>query len=59
MGVFFTIYYLGCAVLPTLAGAIYDRSGTGRVTLWMVACVAGATVPLLWLFRRATAKSTG
>ena len=27
MGVFYTVYYLGCAVLPTLAGAVYDASG--------------------------------
>ena len=30
MGIFFTVYYLGCAVLPTGAGVLYDRAGGGR-----------------------------
>ena len=30
MGIFFTVYYLGCAILPTGAGVLYDRAGGGR-----------------------------
>jgi MFS family permease len=51
MGVFFTVYYLGCAILPTVAGAMYDRFG-GAAALW--AAVAAALVGTLALaaFRR-------
>ena len=59
MGVFYTVYYLGCALLPALAGALYDLSGTGRTALWMAAVVALATVPILWIFRRAMATVGG
>ena len=59
MGVFYTIYYLGCALLPTLAGRLYDLSETGRPTLWMAAALAFATVPAVWLFRRALASPRG
>jgi predicted MFS family arabinose efflux permease len=56
MGVFFTVYYLGCAVLPALAGALYDRAG-GQAALWMAAAVAfGATLTLA-VFRAAMAAS--
>lgn len=53
MGVFFTIYYLGCALLPGAAGLLYDASGSARTTVWMVAVLAFACVPTLALFRRA------
>lgn len=56
MGIFFTIYYLGCAVLPAVAGALYDLSGSGRAALWMAAGTAFACVPVLWLFRRTMAS---
>lgn len=56
MGVFFTLYYFGCAALPMTAGALYDLAGTGRAALWMAAAVAMATVPVLWLFRKAMLK---
>lgn len=55
MGVFFTIYYLGCAALPPWAGWLYDLSGTGRTALWMATALAAATIPTLWLFRRSMA----
>lgn len=51
MGVFYTIYYLGCALVPSLAGALYDLSGSARVTLWMAAVLALACIPALLLFR--------
>ncbi len=53
MGVFYTIYYLGCAVLPGVAGWLYDLSGSGRAPLWMAAALATATIPTVWLFRKA------
>ena len=53
MGVFYTIYYLGSAVLPASAGVVYDMSGSARATLWMVAVLAFACVPALMLFRHA------
>ena len=54
MGVFYTIYYLGCAVLPTLAGAVYDASG-GKAALWMAAATAFLAAATLFAFRRAMA----
>jgi predicted MFS family arabinose efflux permease len=57
MGVFFTLYYLGCALLPALAGALYDRAGSGRAALWMAAVTAAATVPVLWIFRSVLRKA--
>jgi hypothetical protein len=56
MGIFFTVYYLGCAVLPGFAGGLYDLYG-GQSALWMAAGVTFAAVPILWLFRRALATS--
>ena len=52
MGIFYTIYYLGCAVLPTLAGALYDSSG-GQAALWMAAATAFLAAATLFAFRRA------
>jgi predicted MFS family arabinose efflux permease len=57
MGVFFTVYYLGCALLPTLAGLLYDRSG-GAAALALAAVLALLCVPVLWGFRRALARSS-
>jgi len=54
MGVFYTVYYLGCAVLPTLAGALYDASG-GKAALWMAAATAFLAAATLFAFRRAMA----
>jgi predicted MFS family arabinose efflux permease len=54
MGVFYTVYYFGCAVLPTLAGALYDVSG-GRAALWMGAATAFLATATLFAFRRAVA----
>ena len=54
MGVFYTVYYLGCAVLPTLAGALYDASG-GKAALWMATATALLAAATLFAFRRAMA----
>ena len=51
MGIFFTVYYFGCAVLPALAGLLYDRAG-GAAALWMAAGLAFACIPTLAAFRR-------
>jgi hypothetical protein len=55
--VFFTIYYLGCALLPGVAGAVYDYTGSARATLWLAAVLAFACVPGLLLFRRAQSRA--
>lgn len=54
MGVFFTIYYLGCAILPAVAGGLYDRAG-GKATLWLAAAIAIAAALFLHGFRSALA----
>ena len=54
MGIFFTVYYLGCAVLPGFAGMLYDFYG-GQSAIWMATGVAFLAVPILLLFRRALA----
>ena len=51
MGVFFTIYYLGCAILPSMAGALYDLSG-GKAALWMAGALAALATVTLALFRQ-------
>jgi predicted MFS family arabinose efflux permease len=56
MGVFYTAYYLGCATLPTLAGALYDHSG-GAAALAMASALAVFALPVLWWFHRSIARS--
>ncbi len=55
MGIFYTVYYLGCAILPGLAGWLYDLHG-GRSTLWVAAGAGAIALPVLWLFRRILAR---
>ena len=55
MGVFYTIYYAGCALLPTLAGLLYDRAG-GAAALVFAAALALSCTPFLWTFRRTTSR---
>jgi len=50
--VFYPLYYFGCAVLPPLAGALYDRAG-GQAALWMATGAALAASLARGLFRRA------
>jgi predicted MFS family arabinose efflux permease len=52
MGVFYTVYYAGCALLPTVAGAVYDHAG-GAAALWMAAAIGLGAAGTLALFRRA------
>jgi hypothetical protein len=53
MGVFYTIYYFGCALLPGAVGTLYDASGSARATLWASALAVVLCVPALAVFRRA------
>jgi fucose permease len=50
--VFFTVYYVGCALLPGLAGFLSDLAGSTRATLWLAALLAFICVPTLIAFRR-------
>jgi len=52
MGVFYTVYYLGCALLPGVAGYLSDVTGSTRATLWLAALLAFLCVPALVIFRR-------
>lgn len=51
MGVFFTVYYFECAILPTGAGVLYDRA-EGGAALWMAAGLAFVCILILYVFRR-------
>jgi MFS family permease len=53
MGVFYTVFYLGCAVLPAAAGRLADVAGSPRATLWFAAALALICVPTLALSHRA------
>jgi MFS family permease len=53
MGVFYTVYYVGCAILPGVAGVLSDLAGSARAALWLAALLAFLCVPMLMLFRRA------
>lgn len=57
MGVFYTIYYLGCALLPGAAGILYDLSGSARPTLWFAIAIAFVCVPMLMLFRHKISRT--
>ncbi|HZW73475.1 MAG TPA: MFS transporter, partial [Caldimonas sp.] len=56
MGVFYTIYYAGCALLPALAGLLYDRAG-GAAALVFAAALALSCAPILLAFRRTTSRA--
>lgn len=53
MGVFYTVYYVGCAILPAAAGRLSDLTGGTRATLWFAALLAFLCIPALAIFRRA------
>jgi MFS family permease len=53
MGVFYTVFYVGCAVLPGAAGFLSDVTGSARATLWLAAFLVLLCAPILLLFRRA------
>ena len=51
MGVFYTVYYVGCAILPAVAGALYDATAHADATLWLAVACALACMPALVLLR--------
>lgn len=56
MGVFYTVYYLGCAIFPAAAGALYEFTGRASSTLWLAVGCALACIPALLLLRALTRK---
>jgi MFS family permease len=57
MGVFYTVYYVGCAILPAVAGRLSDFTGSTRATLWFAALLAFLCMPALALFRLSRSTS--
>ncbi|HEX2649953.1 MAG TPA: MFS transporter [Burkholderiales bacterium] len=51
MGFFYTVFYVGVAVFPALAGALYDLTGHAASTLWLAAGCVAVCVPALLLLR--------
>ena len=51
MGVFYTVYYVGCALVPGIAGFMSDLAGSTGATLWLAALLAFICVPVLIAFR--------
>ena len=51
MGVFYSVYYVGCAILPAIAGAAFDATGKATSTLWLAALAALASVAAYGAFR--------
>jgi MFS family permease len=60
MGIFYTMYYTGVAVVPPIAGAIAVRTASSAAPIWMaVACIAtsaGAFSMVRWLQKPAAAQ---
>lgn len=56
MGVFYTIYYFGCALLPAVAGLLYDLAG-GRAAFWLAAALTLSCAGLLAMTRLAMSRS--
>ena len=50
-GLFFTVYYVGVAGFPPLAGAAQDAAGTPAASLLVGAVLLAGVVPLLAAFR--------
>ena len=58
MGFFYTVFYLGAAVFPAIAGALYQFTGRASSTLWLAAGCALACIPALLLLRAISPKGT-
>ena len=62
MGIFFTIYYAGIALVPPIAGAMSDRTGSTAAPIWIAtACFAmssGAFLVVRWLQKPTTTPAT-
>jgi MFS family permease len=50
-GVFYTVYYLGMAVFPPIAGWLQDRSGDPASPLYFASLMMLLTAGALWFFR--------
>lgn len=57
LGIFYTVFYLGMAVFPALAGAVQDWAGTARAPLAMAAMVMTTVGVALLAFRVAQRNS--
>ena len=51
MGVFYTWYYVGMALLVPAAGMLRDASGSAGAPLWFAAALVIAAMAVLALFR--------
>ena len=51
MGVFYTVYYLGCALTPGVAGALFDATHSASSTLWLAAAMGIGSIVALGGFR--------
>lgn len=58
MGVFFTVYYIACAILPGLAGLLSDKSGGASGALSLSTLLALICIPVVLLFRRLSLLSS-
>lgn len=52
MGLFYSVYYLGGAVIPALCGYAADLAGTPKAALLTAALLSVLTLPFWWLHRR-------
>ena len=50
-GVFYTVYYVGMATLPPIAGWLQDSTGNPKVAVLFAAFVTALTVVALLFFR--------
>jgi hypothetical protein len=53
MGVFFTLFYLGMAALPALAGKFRDLTGDAAAPILVASAMMASGLVLLILFRTA------
>lgn len=62
MGIFYTIFYIGMAIAPPVAGALAVRTASSAAPIWMaVACAAagaGAFAVARWLQKSALARKS-
>ena len=56
MGVFYTVFYVGAAVFPAAAGALYDATGHASSTLWLAVGTMLVSIPALLLLRSLTRR---
>ena len=56
MGLFYTVFYVGAAIFPGIAGALYDATGRASSTLWLAVGCALVCIPALVLLRRLTRR---